>query len=449
MEVLLSRVAGNGDSGDAAAVKDSEPARPGLGRTATTTTETVPSGDGHSVLHQHQGRAPAMRSRTLDQALAAIAVTAAAGLVLCGPAVADAGTVPAATGQRGLLQQEADAIQRTGVVSVLAAAAGPGGSRSARAGAGDISTGQPVPLDGEFRIGSATKTFVAAVVLQLAGEGRLSLDDTVARWLPGLVDGNGNDGRRITVRELLQMTSGVYDYVNDLPLEAGTAGFEANRLRTYTPRQLVALATGHRPLFAPGTSASYSSTNYVLLGMIISRVTGRSWAREVDARVIRPLGLRHTLIPGTSALIPGPHAHGYSDLDGSTPVDVTALNPSAADAAGSMISTTADLSRFFAALAGGRLLAPAQLAEMEATIAAPGGAEGFPGARYGLGLDWFPLPCGGGYFGHSGGIPGYSTWDAVTARAGRTVVVSLTGDEGEHTQDAINALVSRELCPAR
>jgi len=389
-----------------------------------------------------------MRFRTLNQALTAIALTATTGLVLSGPAVADTGTAPGAAGHPGLLQREADAIHGTGVVSVLASVAGPDGRRSARAGVADISTGRPVPLDGEFRIGSVTKTFVATVVLQLAGEGRLSLDDTVAHWLPGAVEGNGNDGSRITIRELLQMTSGIYDYVNYLPLLASAAGFQASRFHTYTPQQLVALAMRHQPLFAPGTSASYSSTNYVLLGMIISRVTGRSWAQEVNARIIRPLGLRHTIIPGTSPLIAGPHADGYSDLGGNTPVNVTALNPSAADAAGSMISTTDDLSRFYAALVGGRLLAPAQLAEMEATTAAPGGAEGFPGARYGLGLDWFPLPCGG-YFGHSGGIPGYSTWDAVTPHTGRTVVVSITGDEGKDTQGTINTLVDQELCRTR
>jgi D-alanyl-D-alanine carboxypeptidase len=326
---------------------------------------------------------------------------------------------------------------------------GPDGRRSARAGVADLSTGRPVPLDAEFRVGSVTKTFVATVVLQLAGEGRLSLDDTVAHWLPGVVEGNGTDGRRITIRELLQMTSGIYDYANDLPVLASAAGFEASRLRTYTPGQLVALAMRHRPLFAPGTSASYSDTNYVLLGMIIGRVTGRSWAQQVNARIIRPLGLRHTITPGTFPLIPGPHADGYSSFGGDTLINTTVLNPSAADASGSMISTTADLSRFYTALADGRLLARPQLTEMETTIAAPGGAEGIPGARYGLGLDWFPLPCGGGYFGHPGDIPGYSTWDAVTRGAGRTVVLSITGDRGEHTLQAIDTLVDQQLCRAR
>src|SRR6185437_9401375 len=372
-----------------------------------------------------------MRFGTLNQVLAAIALTTAAGLVLSGSAVAGTGAAPEATRHPGPLQRQADAIHASGLVSVLASVTGPDGPRSARAGVADISTGRAVPLDAEFRIGSVTKTFTATVVLQLAGEGRLSLDDTVAHWLPGVVEGNGNDGSRITIRELLQMTSGLYNYGNDMPLLASAAGFATSQFRTYTPRQLVALAMGHRPLFAPGTSASYSDTNYVLLGMIISRVTGRSWAQEVNARIIRPLGLRHTSTPGTFPLIPGPHAEGYSSFGGDTLLNTTVLNPSAADASGSMISSTADLSRFYTALADGRLLVPAQLAEMEATIAAPGGAEGIPGARYGLGLDWFPLSCGGGYFGHPGDLPGYSTWDAVTRDAGRTVVVSMTGDRGE------------------
>ena len=385
-----------------------------------------------------------MRFRILNQVLATIALTATAGLTLSGYASAE--TEPRATRPPGWLQRDVDAIRGTGFVGVLASAAGPGGRRSARAGVARISTGRPVPLDGEFRIGSVTKTFVATVVLQLAGQGRLSLNDTVAHWLPRVVDRNGNDGRRITIRELLQMTSGIYDYVDDLPVVASAAGYKASRFRTYTPKELVALAMRHRPLFAPGTSVSYSNTNYVLLGMIIKRVTGRSWAHEVNARIIRPLGLRHTVTPGTDPYIRGPHADGYWAFGGPTEINVTALNPSAADAAGSMISTTADLTRFYKALTGGRLLARAQLAEMETTIAAPGGAEGIPGARYGLGLDWFPLPCGGGYFGHAGGVPGYSTWDAVAPRTGRSVVVSMTGDEGTRAQHAINALVDRELC---
>ena len=390
-----------------------------------------------------------MQFRTLNQALAAVLLTAVAGLTLATSAVADTGTAPGATqGPPDLLQQEADAIHDTGVVSVLASVTGPDGRRNARSGVADTSTGQAVPLDAEFRIASVTKTFVATVVLQLAGEGRLSLDDTVAHWLPGVVEGNGNDGSRITIRELLQHASGIYDYAKDLPAPASAAGFQANRFRTYTPQQLVALAMRHQPNFPPGTGVSYSNTGYILLGMIIDRVTGRSWADEVNARIIRPLGLRHTSTPGTFPFIRGPHAEGYSSFGGATLIDVTALNPSGADAAGSIISTTADLSRFYTALADGRLLAPAQLAEMETTIAVPQLAAIWPGARYGLGLAWFPLSCGGGYFGHPGDITGYHTWDAVIPDTGRTVVVSITGDGSARTQQALNTLVDQELCRA-
>ncbi|MFC0431934.1 serine hydrolase [Kutzneria buriramensis] len=379
-----------------------------------------------------------MPFRKPNQALAAVLLTLTTGLAQAAPAVADTGT----------LQQQVDAIHDTAVVGVLASVTAGHGSRSARAGVADTATGSPVPLDAEFRIGSVTKTFVATVVLQLVGEGRLSLDDTVARWLPGVVEGSGNDGAGITIRELLEHTSGIHDYVDDLPGLASTAGFRADRFRTYAPEQLVALAMRHPPVFLPGAGASYSNTNYILAGMIINRVTGRSWAHEVDARIIRPLGLSHTTTPGAFPFVLGPHAEGYSNFGAGDPIDVTVANPSMFDAAGSMISTAGDLSRFLAALVGGRLLAPAQLAAMETTIVAPQLEALWPGARYGLGLGWFPLSCGGGYFGHPGDVPGYHTWDAISPRAGRTVVVLATGDGDERTQQATNALVDEQLCAA-
>ena len=385
-----------------------------------------------------------MRWRTLNRSVPAMLLTAAVGLAAAAPA----GATPASPQHSGRLQQEADAIHAAGAPGVLVSVTTPDGRQTARAGVADTATGAPVPLDARFRIGSATKSFVATVVLQLVGEGRLSLDDTVDRWLPGVVAGNGNDGSRITVGELLQHTSGIYDFAHDLPEIATAAGYQAGRFDIYTPAQLVALAMKHQPTFPPGTGTSYSNTNYVLLGMIIKQVTGHSWAHEVDARIIRPLGLRHTLIPGTLPFIPGPHAEGYSVFGGTDPVDVTVLNPSMIDAAGSIISTTADLSRFYTALTTGRLLPPAQLAAMETTIPAAQLGVFWPGARYGLGLAWFPLSCGGGYYGHPGGVPGYQTWDATAPDTGRTVVVSSTGDGSEAIQLATNALVDKEMCSA-
>ena len=344
------------------------------------------------------------------------------------------------------LHDQAVAIQRTGATGVLAEVTSGRRHREARAGVSDVDTGAPVPYGAEFRIGSTTKTFVATVVLQLVGEGRLSLDDTVERWLPGVVSGNGNDGSRVTVRELLQHTSGIYNYTNDFPALASTAAFQAHRFDTYTPEQLVAIAMRHAPNFPPGTSWSYSNTNYILAGMIVERVTGRSWAREVNARIVRPLGLRHTITPGTDPSIPGPHAEGYSNFGSGPTIDVTAWNPSGADSAGSMISTTGDLTRFFTALVGGRLLRPAELAAMETTVPAPELDAIVPGARYGLGLGWAPLTCGGGYYTHPGDVPGYHTHNGVTADGRRAVVVSVTGDGRPDTESTTDAAVDHQLC---
>jgi D-alanyl-D-alanine carboxypeptidase len=301
----------------------------------------------------------------------------------------------------------------------------------------------------QFRIGSASKTFIATVVLQLAGEGRLSLSDTVAHWLPGVVSGHGNDGRRITVRELLQHTSGIYDYTQDFPEVASAAGFQAGRFTTYTAAQLVAIAMRHTPAFAPGTSWAYSNTNYILASMIISKITGRSWEQEVSQRIIQPLGLRHTITPGTYPYIPGPHMDGYSSFGTGPAINVTAANMTYAGAAGALISTTADLTRFYQALIGGRLLRPAQLAEMEKTVPAHPLDVVWPGVRYGLGLMWIPLSCGGGYFSHGGDVPGYSTRDGITPGGQRTAVVEETGDgtkSGLVTEHAMDALIDQELC---
>ncbi len=147
----------------------------------------------------------------------------------------------------------------------------------------------------------------------------------------------------------------------------------------------------HAPDFAPGTRWEYSNTNYILAGMIVQKATGHTWQQEVTRRIIRPLSLRDTSAPDTSARIPGQHLHGYSDFgEGGPVVDVTDFNPSAAGSAGAMISTTGDLTRFFSALLGGKLLRPAQLAEMKTTVRAASLDPVWPGARYGLGLMEIP-----------------------------------------------------------
>lgn len=352
------------------------------------------------------------------------------------------------------LQAGVTELHGLGITGVQGATRDHGRFRTARAGTGNLDTGSPVPYNGHFRIGSNTKSFASVVALQLVGEGRLRLGDTVERWLPGLVAGNGNDGRRITVRQLLQHTSGLYNYTNDLPGFASAEGFLAHRYDHHEPAELVAMAMRHQPGFAPGTSWDYSNTNYILIGMIIERVTGDSWANQVRQRITGPLGLRGTSSPGDQARLPRPHARGYQQYVEDGPLlDTTEFNTTAAYAAGDLVSTPADLTRFWQALQDGRLLAPAQLAEMRRTVPAVTFQDFMPGSRYGLGVMWLPSDCGG-YWSHGGDVPGMSTGNGATDRGDRTVVFSLTtqlaGDEPSlRVAQRTQSLVGELLCAGR
>jgi D-alanyl-D-alanine carboxypeptidase len=355
----------------------------------------------------------------------AVAVTAATAS-LPGTAIAHPPTAL-------VMQRDADAMLKYGPPGVLAELETPRGEVRVRSGYGDVEAGTPVPWNAKFRIASFTKTFVATTALQLVGEGRLSLDDKVDRWLPGVVRGNGNDGRRITVRQLLQHTSGLPDYLGGLPDLFTEDGFQRLRYETVTPQRAVALAVAQPSEFPPGSKWSYSNTNYLLAGLIIERVTGHSWQHEVQQRIIKPLRLTHTYTPGTQRTIPDPHAVGYErfpDQSGEygEPIDATELNPSFGGAAGEMISTTDDGNRFLRALLGGRLLRPAQLAEMKRTVPTDDNfRQNWPGARYGLGLMWAPNDCGGAWF-HGGDIMGFMTRNGVTGNGARSVMVSINTD---------------------
>ncbi|TLS40445.1 beta-lactamase family protein [Streptomyces montanus] len=355
------------------------------------------------------------------------------------------------------LQRDADALRDSGVTGVSVRLDTPRDTRTVRSGVADLATRAPVPPAEYIRIGSTTKTYVATVLLQLVGEGRMSLDDTVDRWLPGAVRGHGNDGRRITVRQLLQHTSGLPDYIADVVPETSAAGYRKHRWTTYTSQQRVAFAMTHPPAFEPGTRWEYSNTNYILAGMVIKAVTGRSWDQEVRSRIVRPLRLTRTYMPGDDPYLPRPHARNYQQFDQSGPgsgtmTDTTiAYLPFDGDADGSIISTTADTNRFFSALLSGRLLAPAQLAEMRRTVDVPDAPGDVPGERYGLGLGWTPLTCGGGYWGHSGSGFGYLAWPATTpdGRTSVTVAVhSRPADEKTAVRQirGITDLIDRALC---
>jgi D-alanyl-D-alanine carboxypeptidase len=326
------------------------------------------------------------------------------------------------------------------------------GDWTGSAGVRELSGGK-VPTDGRFRVGSITKTFVSTVMLQLVHEGKVVLDDPVAKYLPEY----GFDPR-ITVRMILQHTSGLFNYTGE-PHPDGTVepgiplfgnDFAENRFRTYTPRELIEVALSKPARFAPGTSWSYSNTNFVVAGQLVERVTRTPWAFQVYKRILGPLGLHDTVLPGTRTAIPGPHAHGYYTYhyNGQFKVlDASRVNPTWASSAGEIISTTRDLDRFISALLGGRLLPADLLAEMETPSQF---------APYGLGLmllEGGPT-CGGTYYGHTGGMHGYQSFLFSTPERGTRVEISVTTGNAdledpavaERVSTAINNVVIATLC---
>jgi D-alanyl-D-alanine carboxypeptidase len=371
--------------------------------------------------------------------LSAAVVALVGGLTVTGALVAPT----ANAGQtRDIVQQNLDALVRDdGFPGALASVGDRGGQvRDYTAGVGNLTTKAPVPLDGYVRIGSNTKTFTSAVVLQLVGEGKVDLDQPIETYLPGLVRGDGIDGHTITVRHLLQHTSGLPNYTAIF-----ANGYLPYQHTYFEPRRMLDLALAHKADFAPGTTFEYSNTNYVLAGLLIEQITGRPVAEEITNRVINKIGLRHTYFPNVGdQAIRAPHPAGYHHDDPSKPLtDVTVQDPSFGWAAGEMISTPSDLNRFFHALLSGKVLPPAQLTQMRTTVEAPGlGA----GARYGLGLVSTPLSCGGLSWGHGGDIPGYSTFDAVTDD-GRAASIAVTGLPTSQAQvDHLQADIDAALC---
>ncbi|MEV8630581.1 serine hydrolase domain-containing protein [Streptosporangium sp. NPDC051023] len=338
-------------------------------------------------------------------------------------------------------QRLLDALTRAeGVPGATAEVTGPGcGTWRGTSGTADREHRRPVRGGERFRIGSVTKTFTATVVLQLAAEGRLDLDAPVERYLPGVVNGR-YDGGSITVRGLLRHTSGLPDYVSGLDWD----NVAQWRLDHHSDRELVNVALA---LPSPGDGWHYSNTNYVLAGMIVEKVTGKDIGTEITRRVVKRLGLNDTYWPGDATGLRGRHLRGYTPV-GDGLVDVTDFNPTVAGASGALVSTTHDLNRFFAALLGGRLLPPAQLAEMRETVPADP-ARLWPGGEYGLGLASAPLSCGGRWWGHRGSFLGYRTLSAVT-QDGRQVTISLNQYELPASADrAVLQVAQTALCETR
>ncbi|MFJ9565358.1 serine hydrolase domain-containing protein [Streptomyces fuscichromogenes] len=283
--------------------------------------------------------------------------------------------------------------------------------------------GRGIARADHFRAGSITKTFIATVVLQLAAEHRLSLSDPVERFLPGLLRGRGVDGRRITLRALLGHTGGLADFT------AVTRGAVP-----LTPLQAVRVS-----LSLPSTGLghyAYSSTDYVVLGMVIRQVTGRSYATEVRRRIIAPLRLTGTSFPGARTTLPSPHGRDYA-ADGS---DVTDVDPRVAGAAGELVTTLDDLDRFYAALLAGELLPPRRLRAMLDTRATDG--------VYGLGIYPVTLSCGTTVWGHNGRIAGSYVRSAAST-GGRHVLTFRVNTTALADPALEPALLTAEFCPRK
>lgn len=346
-----------------------------------------------------------------------------------------AGTTPAHADNASAvaaLQNGADqgvATDYPGVVGVLR-----DGTSVTNVAAGHSINGASTPADptAKYRIGSNTKLFTSTVVLQLEAEGKLSIDDTVAQYLPNAVNSNGYDGHTITIRQLLNHTSGLPEYDKYFVLPGITLGwwyyYGDLRGNHYTPQNLVDTALLVKP--GPGEHKwSYANTNYILAGMIIQAVTGHDPSVEIQNRIITPLGLAGTSFPTSDTNLYGNFLHGWRlNADGSRS-DVSASNVELFRSAGAMISTAQDQAAFVAALLGGQLLPTAQMTELKTTVATPSAQD-----TYGLGITRVVMTeCGNKVvWAHGGNILGYhNKW---YASEDGTKVAVLAGNENHGSE---------------
>ncbi|MFJ3669571.1 serine hydrolase domain-containing protein [Streptomyces sp. NPDC090106] len=323
--------------------------------------------------------------------------------------------------------------RQASVPGVVAGLWMPGKGSYVRAtGVADTATGAPMTKNVFVRIGSETKTFTVTALLQLVDDGRVRLDDPISDYVHGV-----RNGRRITLRHLAEMRSGLFPYTED-------AGFQHDLLsdprRSFTPEQSLAYAHRHKNTFAPGARFQYSNTNLVLLGLVVERVSGRSLGDFLNRRILRPARLTRTFLP-ESFEFPEPHPRGYTNQTLSGEVtDSTDWNPSWAWAAGGMISDLHDLRRWARIVATGTLLRPGTQAERLRML-----PTGVPGTGYGLGI--FES---GGWIGHNGSIPGYETVTVYLPSEKATLVLMINTDityQGQEPSSLLARAITEIVTP--
>ncbi|MFJ3909533.1 serine hydrolase domain-containing protein [Streptomyces vinaceus] len=318
------------------------------------------------------------------------------------------------------------------VPGVMVSLSAPGkGSYVRSFGVADKATGAPIRTDMNMRIGSVTKTFTVTALLQLVDQGKVKLDDPIGTYVAGVPNGD-----RITLRQLADMRSGLFNYSED---EGFFKALTSDPRRPFTPQQLLDYSFKHPVLFQPGAKFYYCNTNLILLGLVVEKQSGQRLNDYINEKVVRPAGLHHTLFP-VGAEFPKPHSQGYTDQTASGKTeDAADWNPSWGWAAGAMISDLEDLKTWTKVMATGTLLKPATQAERLKVV------EALPGTGYGLGI--FNVQ---GWIGHNGSLPGYQALAVYLPEAKATLAVMLNTDiayEGSEPSTLFGEAITKVVTP--
>ena len=322
-----------------------------------------------------------------------------------------------------------DASVMRGLRRLVAAPGGPigaivtlyrnGRTTVVRAGRADVTRPGAPRLGDHMRIASISKAFSGAVALHLVAQGRLGLNDTIGRRLPGMMPSAWSG---VTVRQMLNHTSGLPDYTQ-------SAGFREQATKNprgyVSPTRIIDWVRGDDLNFTPGSRYEYSNTDNIVVALIAQRVSGRSYGQLLSRIVFQPAGLTQTTFPTLRISLPGPFIHGYQVEPGKPPQDVTTfLSPSGAWASGAIVSTPADLGAFIRADLGGRFFGKTQRRQQMQFVRGSSSPAG-PGINSaGLAIFRYQTRCGTVY-GHTGNFPGYVQWAAATANGRRSVTTSL------------------------
>ncbi|MEU6883576.1 serine hydrolase domain-containing protein [Streptomyces sp. NPDC046712] len=356
------------------------------------------------------------------------------------------------------LKSALDGVHRAGIPGVYAEVRDAGRTWRGASGVADVSTGRPVRPDMRQRVGSITKTFTAAAVMQQVEQGRIRLDAPIGDYLPQLVP--GERGRKITVRMLLNHTSGIPDHIRyAFPSlqNMSPASLDANRFRQFHPEELIEMGLAAPPAGEPGaTPGVYSNTGYEILGRLLEKVTGTSAEEYITRNVIERAGLRHTGFPA-GPRIQGPHSRMYEALWGliDPPRDYSVYNMSWVMMGAGLVSTTEDLNRFYAKLLDGKIVNRSSLAQMQRTI--PVIALDGSTIEYGLGLHKVGIEGCGTFWGHDGTAWGAGTMSLTRADGERQMSVAInlmrwsrpdsSGKARHHPiEEALRTLYGQALC---